>query len=369
MIKKVGILTFHASHNYGSMLQAWALQTYLNRLEIETEEINLRIDAQKDLYPNPMRFWGPKTIIFRIMHPKREWQNVKKWNKFEAFLKKYIHTTKIEYHSWKEILESIPKLGYDAVLCGGDQIWNTTCIDFNESYMLPDELPKIKKIAYSPSLGGNMSKFDDQETREFFKSHLSKFDSLSTRDEAGSIFLTELLNREVPPIADPTLLLSANDYSNLTNHLSKPKKEYIFYYSPFYNKKAEMVAAELGNKLGIPVITSNGELHSNSRLKQKNDSGPIEFLQYLKNARIVCGYSYHLVVFSLMFHKDFTAIDGKKDARIMGLLKHCHLEHKACDNADEIISNLGNIDGDAIDKCLLAERQTGVDYLNTCMCD
>ena len=28
---KIGIITFHAAHNYGSMLQAYALQTFLER--------------------------------------------------------------------------------------------------------------------------------------------------------------------------------------------------------------------------------------------------------------------------------------------------------------------------------------------------
>ena len=47
MIKRIGILTFHASHNYGSMLQAYAMQTYLKKRGIEAENINLRTNIQK----------------------------------------------------------------------------------------------------------------------------------------------------------------------------------------------------------------------------------------------------------------------------------------------------------------------------------
>ena len=364
MIKKVGILTFHASHNYGSMLQAWALQTYLKGIGIEAEEINLRIDAQKDLYPNPMRFWGPKSILFRIKHPIRELQGLTKWYKFESFLKKHIDTTLTEYHSWLEIQKDMPSLNYDAIICGGDQIWNTTCVDFSESYYLPGNLLGIKKIAYSPSFGGKMSRFNNPEVQKFIKDNLSAFDFLSVRDDAGSIFLSDLLGKQVPAVADPTLLISVKDYTKIFCRNNTPKGDYIFYYSPFYNKNAEAIAANLGKRMRIPVITTNGELQSNSYFIQMNSAGPIEFINYLKNAKFVCGYSYHLVVFSLLFHKDFAAIDGKKDARIMGLLKHCNLERKASNDVEEIISNLGGLDEDIIDKCLQNERQTGIDYLN-----
>ena len=47
MIKRIGILTFHASHNYGSMLQAYAMQTYLKKRGIEAENINLRTNIEK----------------------------------------------------------------------------------------------------------------------------------------------------------------------------------------------------------------------------------------------------------------------------------------------------------------------------------
>ena len=39
-MKKVGIITFHASHNYGSMLQAYALQQVVKSFGNECEIIN-----------------------------------------------------------------------------------------------------------------------------------------------------------------------------------------------------------------------------------------------------------------------------------------------------------------------------------------
>ena len=47
---RIGILTFHGSHNYGSVLQAYALSTWLKDAGHETEIINLRNAAQKRAY-------------------------------------------------------------------------------------------------------------------------------------------------------------------------------------------------------------------------------------------------------------------------------------------------------------------------------
>ena len=47
---KTATITFHAAHNYGSMLQAYALQQIILRLGHSNEIINLRTERQKQLY-------------------------------------------------------------------------------------------------------------------------------------------------------------------------------------------------------------------------------------------------------------------------------------------------------------------------------
>lgn len=41
---------------------------------------------------------------------------------------------------------------YDIYLSGSDQIWNTSCLDFDWAYFLPF-VKRGKKIAYAPSMG------------------------------------------------------------------------------------------------------------------------------------------------------------------------------------------------------------------------
>lgn len=49
-MKKVGIITFHAAHNYGSMLQAYALQQVILNMGYQCEIINFRTERQKNIY-------------------------------------------------------------------------------------------------------------------------------------------------------------------------------------------------------------------------------------------------------------------------------------------------------------------------------
>ena len=51
-MKKVGIITFHASHNCGSMLQAFAIQTVIEEIGYQSEIINFSNYGQQQLYSN-----------------------------------------------------------------------------------------------------------------------------------------------------------------------------------------------------------------------------------------------------------------------------------------------------------------------------
>ena len=67
-MKKTAIITFHASHNYGSMLQAYALQTTVESLGHSCDVINLRTDRQKDLYTVFTKRKGVKYLLKNGTH-------------------------------------------------------------------------------------------------------------------------------------------------------------------------------------------------------------------------------------------------------------------------------------------------------------
>lgn len=64
----IGIMTFHAAHNYGSVLQAYATQKTLDRLGYENEIINYRLINQIVFYNHfYTSFFGRDQFIRRLI--------------------------------------------------------------------------------------------------------------------------------------------------------------------------------------------------------------------------------------------------------------------------------------------------------------
>ena len=364
MIKKVGILTFHAAHNVGSMLQAYALLTYLKSVGIDAEDINLRIPAQKRMYNNPLFHWGPKSLKARLNKPLLDFHNIQRWFKFEKFLNDYLHHSGKEYDSWESLSNDIPKLGYSAIICGGDQIWNSNCLDFSESYYLPSKLADVKKISYSPSFGGKNPNSLDLQRQLFIKKHLTDFDILSVRDYVGQRFLEGLLGRSVPVMPDPTLLLAPDEWDAIIPKERIIEGDYVLYYSPFSSKAKEDLALRIGQMVNAPVISTNAGYYTNKKITEYNNCGPLQFLNILKYAKFVCGYSYHLAVFSIILHKHFWAFGGDTDARIVGLLSAFGLEKQGI-ALDTIEISQGSIDFTRTDEVLCLMREQGKSFIKS----
>lgn len=67
-------------------------------------------------------------------------------------------------------------------------------------------------------------------------------------------------------------------------------------------------------------------------LKTAPVTGPAEFLDLIRNASLVIGVSFHLIVFALLFHKEFIALNGINDARIKNILSRVSLTERGMVN-------------------------------------
>lgn len=360
--KKVGILTFHASHNYGSMLQAWALQTYLQQRGMDVMIINYRSYVQRKLFIDPLKWYVLRIAQNLICAPRIYIQNVKKWRLFERFMRENYRLSDICLEP-KDIQRVVTESKLDVVVVGSDQIWNANCLDFSIAYYWPFNISGVKVISYAPSFGSTMN-FGVPDYRSFMKSFLSNFDSLSVRDEAGSRFLTELMGYEVCSAPDPTLLLSKQSYLNLFASIPKVKGDYIFYYTPWQDDKMERFVLQLAKKYNLPIVSSADTTKYYGGMKYYQAVGPCEFLNLIYNAKYVCGYSFHLLVFSLLFHKNFVSIDGNKDARMASLLKMVGLETFGIPAETEISElDFENINWAKVDSEISEYQKVGYEYL------
>ena len=286
----------------------------------------------------------------------------KRWHIFENFMKENLVLTK-EYDSWESIKQDLPDYGYDAIIVGGDQVWNTSCFDFDWAYYLPGTIGSIKKIAFSPSFGNSIpyTKSNADLVIEIRK-YLEDFDFISVRESDASAFLHGLLNKDIPVVLDPAFLLDSSKYLQpvVEPIVSEP---YIYYYSPALTADydAEDIAVELANKLGLRIITSYPRYGRRTPMKTFL-SGPTEFLNLISNAKIVIGKSFHLVVFSVLFHREFITVNFKKDARVDTLLNDLGISGRNILSADEYES-LTKVDYAIVDRELSRLKQRSMSFL------
>lgn len=305
--KTVGILTFHASHNCGSMLQAYALQTFLSKQAYQPEIVNFASPGQIALYevftPNRSLKQIVRNLIL-LMNRKRLLKCVKA---YETFINNYF----VLSGDLKTSVQELKDAPYHAVIAGSDQIWNTTIADYDDAYFL-SWVKSAKRIAYAPSFGAKNPLKYAQNPREISR-WLEEFNSLSVREKNGQRWIADMIGKEVPFVLDPTLLLEAQDYDQIAAvDLQLPEK-YIFYYSPGYSLKINRLVQRISRKYKMPVIAFNTKsfvlrgMHLTG-MQLPEYENPSAYLQLMKNASLVITTSFHGTIFSTIFKKKFWVI-------------------------------------------------------------
>lgn len=322
MSKTIGILTFHASHNFGSMLQNFALQHVLRELGHDCETINFRSPFQRQYRSGEWHVPNKnyKDVIKKALLFPWHQDLIKKYNKFEQFLQKDINCS-AQYDTEEEVLKH---LNYDIYIAGGDQIWNPKAGDFSWIYFLP--FAAKKKISYSPSLGD--CPFLTEDAKIKIKQYLHDFTAISVREESGANLLSTFIDKPTV-VLDPTLLLTSDEWSKQIVKEPLIKKDYLFVYAPYRNP-ALVQAIPSNNRLPLVISTplSWSSLYSPRFIKCLN-TGPWDFLNLIYYSKGVVSGSFHAAVFAKLFNKPLYCMDMGSESRIANLEKKFkHLEEE-----------------------------------------
>ena len=367
MAESVGIITYHAAFNYGSMLQAYALQQVILGLNCRCEIINFRTARQKEFYrPSFLRGrWLGKVkrivLYFPYLH-----QLLRKQRLFNEFLSNELILSEKEYATLQDLKQV--DFSYDCYLSGSDQIWNTSCFDFDWAYYLPF-VKDGKRVAYAPSMGPFPEREVVGSNNKKIKALLSLYDRISVR-EAGTVQrISEIVGNVYPVMLDPTLLLSAEKWNEVAGEKPLIEEPYIFLYTPWYEECVFEAAKRLSQQLRLKiVVTQIYEGNANKWLYNKDfipylASGPKEFLNLCKYAACVIGSSFHIVVFSIVLRTPFFAINGMSDSRVSNLLRITGLESRSV-VPEELSMHISlDVDFNAAHCLLEVERQQSISWL------
>lgn len=351
---RVGIVTFHCSYNFGSALQAYALQEVIRKLGHDATIIDFRSDDY-DQYK-----------LFPLNHPRRCVKNVAnlravlaRRRSFIDFQNARMNLTEETFTTHSSKIESLAG-EFDIFVCGSDQIWNLNCTHGAVGPFFLSFAGDCRRVAYAPSLAHTSFK-PEYFDREEIAALLSRFDFLSVREAETLPLFQPLVSKEIDVVLDPTLLLSVDSYSDV---VANPPVDgrYIFMYQ--LRNCPELVAStiDMAQRSGCKVAyVSENDLNIPNAVNLFG-IGPSEFLSAIANADIVLANSFHATVFSVLFHKPFRSFAADASGtRMRNLLDELNLGERCTPFVDA--SPVDDVDWNAVDGLLDGLRAHSIDYL------
>ena len=366
-MKKIGIITFHNAHNYGAMLQAYALQQKLlenNKVEI-IDFRNSYIDKNYKLF---RRSRNPVNMIKFFINDLKEYKkNKERYDKFENFIKNNYILTKEHYNSEKELKENAPEL--DIYITGSDQVWNCNIAGrLLDAYTLNFGKKGAKRISYAPSIG--MSEIDEKYKQEYINK-LSIIDKISVREESAKESLIKIIDKNIDVVLDPTLLLTREEWDKRISEKIddfKINQKYILAYVVKKDENYNKMVNYLSEKTRLNVVHFQNENKNFKNLcVSAYTEGPFEFVNLIKNAEYVICTSFHATVFSIIYNKKFWVIPHKETgSRVTNLLEKLGILDRVKNNLEEFkkLDYDKAIDYERVNKKLDEERKKSINWLN-----
>lgn len=299
----IAILTHPLGANYGGILQAFALSTYLKNKGFNVIVLNRR--------PNlPFIKKIIKIFLEKINHPR---YNNPKYKKLIQFTNKYINYSS-PLLSTHELSNYIKKNKIDYVIVGSDQVWRTSfSLRYGFNYFLDFVPSGVKKIAYAASFGLSKWEYSEDDTNKII-GLVNDFKSISVREDEGVILCKNYLGIKVEHVLDPTMLLRDTDYDKITSKRLIDKNYILVYWLGAIEEKNSIVNKfKKQNKIIIDI-----SLRANEPLCSIED-----WLSYIKYADYVVTDSFHGCVFSILFQKQFTVYSNISggNSRLNSLLR------------------------------------------------
>lgn len=351
----VGIITFHCSYNFGSALQAYALQTAISSIVDDVKIVDYRSrDFNQYHIIRPLRPWripGSVMNLGRLIDRKKA---------FRTFSDKYFRLTNRRYSYLHETRLFDLQDQFDAFVCGSDQIWNLDCTNGVVEPFFLSFAGSRRRIAYAPSLAHTSFKSEHFD-RKKVSALLGQFDFISVREEETLPLFQPLVEREIKVAVDPTLLLRAESYRDMVSKRTQ-KESYIFVYllrsCPELIESAEMMSEILNMKV---YYISEHDFPIRGAMNLFG-LGPEGFLSLIAHAEVVLTNSFHATVFSILFHKPFrTFATDSSASRMRSLLGELEISDRCADGVDA--RPIGGVDWDTVDLRLGRLRATSWDYL------
>ncbi len=367
---KIAILTFPLKTNYGGILQAYALQKYLKDFghEVYLVDIPGKTDSFLKYIINHLKViyvYKNLTAYFKI-----EKQHEKIRKKIKNFIEEnFLFTEPIDI---AEIKEKLKKYSFDIYIVGSDQVWRPFfSVDIKTFFLdfVKDD-KNIVKAAYSVSFGTIQWEFSKELTEECSKL-IQNFDYISVRESSAVKLCQDYFSVKPEHLLDPTMIIDKNIYAEFAQKTTIKKENLITAYILDNSSEKIKIINKIADKMNMSVIEL---MPSTKRFKEKSYKTELsilpsieEWLSSIMNAKFVVTDSFHGVVFSIIFNRQFIAINNKSrgSARFDSILALFNLKDRLINSESELTESLikSEIDFDQVNIILKKEKEKASGFL------
>jgi len=372
-MKKIALVAPYNQYNYGTVLQAYALQRKVEEQGVAAEYLQYNGIMPPPRLLRPL-IWA--CHLYKSFLPKKHViasNNLDDFSFFrlpefkpfadgyKRFISKRIKESNVCYNP-----VSLKKCcAYDAFMTGSDQTWGRMRFNKHLPYFLDGANDDYPKLSYAPSIG---TTHIPKDYLEVLKEKLSRYQALSCRELTNCKLLSNVLNREVSYVIDPSLLLTADEWNSVAESVEEiglRKKQYILCYILGEKQCISDFAEDLGRKKTLPVyyiVTRPMYLTKENHIF----ATPESFISMIRDADTVITDSFHGTIFSINYNTQFYSFTKRESSesddndRILEVLESFQLKERYQEGKYEFVHD---IDWRGINSILSEQRIKSIAYL------
>lgn len=343
-MKKVCIVTYYDSSNYGSRLQSTALSL-----------------ALKDLNCDVYFLKSFKARKFTLMHPRMVYARL--YNKLnrkkkEAFFHPVPYTISDERRSR---LDKYTKENYKVIDIRSDKQWNNICkekytfvagsdiiwqpANGYPSFFFLDYayFAGLDCLAYGSSLG---AKKLPHKFYNAYRKYLRSYKAIGVRETKVKNYLSKIIDKPVTKVVDPTLLITKDKWDKFADkarYSISSDEDFVFCYFVMNDARYWDYVKKVEQATGLKIVVlPMHSLDEEQPYEIIRDGTPYEFIDLIKKAKFIVTDSFHTCVFSMIYEKEFYLLRrtrSDEDEKYNDLLKRYHLEDRRIENEESFIRN------------------------------
>lgn len=294
---RVGVITFLHNDNYGSSLQAYALQRVIRNLGHDCVHLDYRPDRQEKIRNLLLSRNHPKLILEGIRKRTVKAGQAGAREKSTAIPAFYARRMKLSpvCRNRRDLAEQ--SRDREILICGSDQIWNPVWL--NPAYFLTFAGKEQIKLAYAASLG--IKTLPAPGKVRMIRKWTEDFRAVSVREEEGAGLLKQMTGKTAAVMPDPVCLLTREEWEETAEDGPGGEPYLLCYFigeNPAYWETVRRLRQETGLRALVMPVTAESYGQGMDVL---DGIGPEGFLGAVRNAAMMCTDSFHGLAFASIF--------------------------------------------------------------------